>query len=70
MGHLQTIESEFRRVLADGDSEAVVAWVKERVLESYRNGQAARTAGARPVAGSPAKAKQPAQRSAPGNLPV
>lgn len=41
MGHLQTVEQDFRRLLAEGDEEALVQFVKEQVLASYRNGQAA-----------------------------
>ncbi len=44
MGHLQDVEAELRERLAKDDSEAVVAWVKEKILESYRNGQKARGA--------------------------
>ena len=42
MGHLQQIEAEFRERLAKNDVESLVSWVKERILASYRNGQAAR----------------------------
>jgi hypothetical protein len=46
--HLEQIEQELRDLLGKGDADAVVNWVKERVLESYRNGQASRRgAGAR-----------------------
>jgi hypothetical protein len=40
--HLEQIEQELRDLLGKGDANAVVNWVKERVLESYRNGQASR----------------------------
>jgi len=39
MSHLQQIEAELRDHIAQNDEEALVAWVKERVLESFRNGQ-------------------------------
>jgi hypothetical protein len=49
MGHLQNIDAEVRKLraslrfeIADQDFDALVRWVKERVLESYRNGLAAR----------------------------
>lgn len=41
MGHLQTVEADFRKLLAQGEEEALVRFVKEQVLASYRNGQAA-----------------------------
>ena len=41
-GHLQTIEQELRALLDEGDTEKIVKTVKTRVLESYRNGQAAK----------------------------
>ncbi len=40
MGHIEEIEQTLREILAKGDSGAVVGWVKERVLESYKNGLA------------------------------
>lgn len=40
MGHLQEIETTLRDLIARNDVEALVAWVKERVLESYKNGLA------------------------------
>jgi hypothetical protein len=42
MGHLQTFEAELRGRLEEGDVEALVKWVKEQVLASYRNGLATR----------------------------
>jgi hypothetical protein len=42
MGHLQTFEAELRGRLEQGDLEALVKWVKDQVLASYRNGLAAR----------------------------
>jgi hypothetical protein len=46
MGHLQQLDSELRDRLAEGDIEALVKWVKDQVLQSYRNGLATRkTAG-------------------------
>ena len=42
MGHLQTLEAELRRLLAEcEDEDQLVRFVKEQVLASYRNGQAA-----------------------------
>ena len=42
MGHLQTLETELRRLLDEcEDEEQLVRFVKEQVLASYRNGQAA-----------------------------
>ena len=41
MGHLQTVEADFRKLLAQGEEEALVRFVKEQVLASYHNGQAA-----------------------------
>ena len=40
MGHLQEIETTLRELIARNDVEALVSWVKERVLESYKNGLA------------------------------
>jgi hypothetical protein len=40
-GHLELIERELRALLNEGKTEDIVTWVKERVLESYRNGKAA-----------------------------
>ena len=40
MGHLQEIETTLRELIARNDVEALVFWVKERVLESYKNGLA------------------------------
>lgn len=37
-GHLQLIERELRALLAEGNTEEIVKWTKERILESYRNG--------------------------------
>lgn len=38
MGHLNKIETTLRELIARNDVEALVSWVKERVLESYKNG--------------------------------
>ena len=38
MGHLQTVEAKLRELIAEGDEEALVRFVKDKVLESYRNG--------------------------------
>ena len=71
MGHLQTIESELRSVIAEGDTEALVSWVKERILDSYRNGQAVRRSAASSVAEvSASKVKRFERSHAPSNLPV
>ena len=40
--HLEQIEQDLRSLIARNDAEALIAWVKERVLESYKNGLAAR----------------------------
>ena len=42
MSYLQQIEAEFRERLGKNDVESLVSWFKERILASYRNGQAAR----------------------------
>lgn len=47
MGHLDTVEAELRQKLAENDAEGLVAWVKAKILESYRNGQTARGTGER-----------------------
>lgn len=57
MGHLQEIEQTLRELLAKKDEESLVAWVKERVLESYKNGLAqvgrkATSAGRKPTGSS------------------
>jgi len=67
MGHLQIIESELRRLLVDAEAEAVISWVKERVLESYRNGQAA---GPAPRRGASSASASATRSPAPANLPV
>lgn len=41
MGYMDEIERAFREILGKGDVEATVRWVKETILQSYRNGQAA-----------------------------
>lgn len=41
MGYMDEIERAFREILGKGDAEATVRWVKETILQSYRNGQAA-----------------------------
>ena len=59
-GHLQHIERELRALLAEGNTEAIVKWVKERVLESYRNGMQASKAGPeQEAARPPAQAAEP-----------
>ncbi len=60
-GHLQTIERELRALLAEGNTEKIVKWTKERVLESYRNGKAA-TATAEPETDTARTPKQRAEK--------
>ena len=38
MSHMQHIEAELIELLEDGDTDAIVKWVKAKVLESYKNG--------------------------------
>lgn len=38
MSYIDTFEAEFRKRLASDSDDALVKWVSERVLESYRNG--------------------------------
>jgi hypothetical protein len=40
---MQQFEADFRARLQAGDDEELVMWVKEQVLQSYRNGLAARS---------------------------
>ena len=38
-GHLQVIDHELTAMIEEGkDTKTIVKWVKERELESYRNG--------------------------------
>ncbi len=38
-GHLQVIDHELTAMIEEGkDTKTIVKWVKERVLESYKNG--------------------------------
>ncbi len=55
MGHIQEIEQTLREMLTHNDPEDVVRWVKERVLESYKNGlaQAGKRGGS--AGGKPAR---------------
>lgn len=39
MRYMQQLEEKLRELLAQGDESAVISFVKETVLESYRNGQ-------------------------------
>lgn len=39
MNYMEEFERDFREVLSKGDFEATVQWVKDRVLQSYRNGR-------------------------------
>jgi hypothetical protein len=70
MGHLRTIESELRQVIAEGDKEALVVWVKERILESYRNGQAVLRSSGSPRSGTAASTVKQPRSPAPSNLPI
>ena len=38
MGYIQDIERDVRGLLNAGDTDAVVRFVKDKVLESYKNG--------------------------------
>lgn len=38
MGYIQDIERDVRGLLDAGDTDSVVSFVKEKVLESYKNG--------------------------------
>lgn len=37
-GYLRDIDKELKKLLAEGDDDATIRFVKEKVLESYRNG--------------------------------
>ncbi|MCH8246932.1 MAG: hypothetical protein IH951_11050 [Bacteroidetes bacterium] len=37
-GYLRDIEKELKKLLAEGDDDATIRFVGEKVLESYRNG--------------------------------
>ena len=37
-GYLRDIDKELKKLLAEGDDEETIRFVKEKVLESYRNG--------------------------------
>ena len=57
-GYLRLIEQELRARLAEGNTEEIVTWVKEHILESYRNGKG--------TTGAPAKdTKRPPKQRAP-----
>jgi rubrerythrin len=46
MGHIQQFEEMLREKLAQGVTEEAIAWIKNEILTSYRNGLAMkRTAG-------------------------
>jgi len=47
MGYMQEFEVELRKQLSGGDTEATVKWIKQRLLDSYRNGLAAQKEGGR-----------------------
>ncbi len=38
MGYIQDIEREFKELLDASDTDAVVRFFKDKVLESYKNG--------------------------------
>jgi hypothetical protein len=38
MSHMKMIEAELLELLEDGDTNAIIKWVKAKVLESYKNG--------------------------------
>ena len=40
MTYIEKTENELRVLLSGSTDEGIIAWVKERILESYRNGQA------------------------------
>lgn len=42
MTFIQQCEIDFRALFKENDEDMLVDWVKERILESYRNGQASR----------------------------
>lgn len=42
MNYMEEFEQELRRLISGGDNEAVIRFAKERLLKSYRNGQASR----------------------------
>jgi hypothetical protein len=46
-GYLGLIEQELRALLAEGNTEDIVTWVKDHILESYRNGKGTTGAGAK-----------------------
>ena len=39
-GFMRDLEQELRKLLSEGDEDAVVRFVKQKCLESYRAGQA------------------------------
>lgn len=43
MNYMEEIERDFREVLKNGDVEATVQWLKDKVLQSFRNGQRGRS---------------------------
>lgn len=50
MTYIQQFETELMKKLAGSeDNEAIVRWVSERVLESYKNGIAAGQKGAKVI---------------------
>ena len=38
-GYLRYLDKELKKLLAEGDDDATIRFVKAKVLESYRNGQ-------------------------------
>ena len=40
MGYINDLEPKIREFFALGDEQGLIKWLKDTVLESYRNGQA------------------------------
>ena len=56
MGYIQDFERELTTLLENGDEQAIVKFVKEKVIESYKNGiMSAKMVGADKDAGRKAK---------------
>ena len=56
MSYMRDLEHKLRELLEEGDAEKVVKFVKESVVESYRNGQKAPKAPHRKERNQQAKA--------------
>ena len=57
MGYIQDVEKGLRVLLTNvrqDDQEKIVRYCKDKILESYRNGQEAATSGAAPAHSAPA----------------